>query len=144
MKILVTFAVDAEFGPWRKRYEFRSVRRSFAGQDSSTKLYRAESEGIQLDVLLTGIGWSAASAASMADEIAFIDAEESQQIDDGWNRRFAHADRTDLGGFDDGDGGAGARQHARQHAGGHPSGGAAPDDRDAGDSLVVLLDVGHK
>ena len=70
MKILVTFAVDAEFGPWRKRYEFRRVRRSFAGQDSSTKLYRAESEGIQLDVLLTGIGWSAASAASMADEIA--------------------------------------------------------------------------
>jgi len=70
VKILVTFAVDAEFAPWRKRYEFRAVRRNFVGQDSSTKLYRAESDGIQVDVLLTGIGWSAASAASMADEIA--------------------------------------------------------------------------
>jgi nucleoside phosphorylase len=69
VKILVTFAVDAEFAPWRKRYEFRNVKRSFSGQDSSTKLYRAEADGIQLDVLLTGIGWSAASAASMADEI---------------------------------------------------------------------------
>jgi adenosylhomocysteine nucleosidase len=70
VKILVTFAVDAEFAPWRKRYEFRKVRREIAGLDSSTKLYRAESDGIQLDVLLTGIGWSAASAASMAHEIA--------------------------------------------------------------------------
>lgn len=70
MKILVTFAVYAEFAPWRKRFEFRRVQRSFPGQDSCTKLYRAESDGIQLDVLLTGIGWSAASAASMADEIA--------------------------------------------------------------------------
>jgi len=70
VKILITFAVGAEFAPWRKRYDFRNVPRSFAGQDSSTKLYRAESDGIQLDVLLTGIGWSAASAASMADEIA--------------------------------------------------------------------------
>jgi adenosylhomocysteine nucleosidase len=69
VKILVTFAVDAEFAAWRKRYEFRRVQRNFAGQDSSTKLYRAEADGIQLDVLLTGIGWSAASSASMADEI---------------------------------------------------------------------------
>jgi nucleoside phosphorylase len=70
VKILVTFAVDAEFAPWRKRYDFRKVPRSFPGQDFSTRLYRAESDGIQLDVLLTGIGWSAASAASIAEEIA--------------------------------------------------------------------------
>src|SRR5450432_216507 len=37
---------------------------------------------------------------SMTDEIAFIDAEESQQIDDGWNRRFAHANGADFGRLD--------------------------------------------
>jgi nucleoside phosphorylase len=69
VKILVTFAVDAEFAPWRKRNDFSVVRREFPGQDISLKLYRAEDDGVEVDVLLTGIGWSAASAASMVDEL---------------------------------------------------------------------------
>ena len=69
MKILVTFAVDAEFAPWRKRNDFRIVRREFPGKDSSLKLYRAEGEGVDVDVLLTGIGWSVGAAASMLDEL---------------------------------------------------------------------------
>ena len=69
MKILVTFAVDAEFAPWRKRNDFKVVSREFAGQDSSVKLYRAELDGVSVDVLLTGIGWSPAATASMVEEL---------------------------------------------------------------------------
>ncbi len=69
MKILVTFAVDAEFAPWRKRNDFKVVVRKFAGQDSSVKLYRAEGDGVDVDVLLTGIGWSPAATANMVEEL---------------------------------------------------------------------------
>jgi nucleoside phosphorylase len=69
VKILVTFAVDAEFAPWRKRNDFKLVSRKFAGQDSSVKLYRAEGDGVDVDVLLTGIGWSPAATASMLEEL---------------------------------------------------------------------------
>jgi nucleoside phosphorylase len=69
VKILITFAVDAEFAPWRKRNDFRIVQREFPGRDSSLKLYRAEGDGVDVDVLLTGIGWSAGAAASMLDEL---------------------------------------------------------------------------
>lgn len=69
MKILVTFAVDAEFAPWRKRNDFKVVSRKFVGQDSSVKLYRTEGNGLDVDVLLTGIGWSPAATASMVGEL---------------------------------------------------------------------------
>jgi adenosylhomocysteine nucleosidase len=69
VKILVTFAVDAEFAPWRKRNDFKIVTRTYSGQDSSLKLYRAEGDGVEVDVLLTGIGWSPAAAASMVEEL---------------------------------------------------------------------------
>lgn len=69
MKILVTFAVDAEFAPWRKRNDFKVVSRKFAGQDSSVKLYRAEGDGVDVDVLLTGIGWNPAATAGMVEEL---------------------------------------------------------------------------
>jgi nucleoside phosphorylase len=69
VKILVTFAVDAEFAPWRRRNDFKVVLREFAGQDFSVKLYRAELDGVNVDVLLTGIGWSPAATASMVEEL---------------------------------------------------------------------------
>ena len=69
MRILVTFAVDAEFAPWRKRNDFRVVTKKFSGQDFSLKLYRAEGDGVDVDVLLTGIGWSPAAAENMVEEL---------------------------------------------------------------------------
>jgi nucleoside phosphorylase len=50
LKILVTFAVDAEFAPWRARHEFNTVRREKA------ELHEAAIGGAQVTVLLTGVG----------------------------------------------------------------------------------------
>lgn len=50
MRVLVTFALDAEFAPWRKIRNFEKLPR--AGMDC----YSANLEGTEIDVLLTGIG----------------------------------------------------------------------------------------
>ncbi len=50
MKILVTFAVEAEFAPWRRLREFRPTVVSPRG------LYEAEISGGTVRVLLTGMG----------------------------------------------------------------------------------------
>jgi nucleoside phosphorylase len=55
MRILVTFAVGAEFAPWRKRHDFRS----FEVVDGA-EAYVATISGIELIVGLTGIGPEAA------------------------------------------------------------------------------------
>src|SRR3979411_755851 len=52
MKVLVTFAVDAEFAPWRKLRKFRK-----SNADSSGRLRCAATvEGFNVEVQLTGIG----------------------------------------------------------------------------------------
>ncbi len=51
MKILVTFAVDAEFAPWRS---LRLFKRIDTGMDADA--YQVEINGSQVCVLLTGIG----------------------------------------------------------------------------------------
>ena len=51
MKILVTFAVDDEFAPWRR---LRPFQRLDLGMDGDA--YRADVNGLQVCVLLTGIG----------------------------------------------------------------------------------------
>src|SRR5882724_6793926 len=51
MRILVTFAVDAEFAPWRKRHDFHS----FEIQEG-TEAFLATISGIEVVVGLTGIG----------------------------------------------------------------------------------------
>jgi len=56
MRILVTFAVEAEFAPWRKRHDFRS----FEVVDKA-EAYSANISGIEVIVGLTGIGPEAAS-----------------------------------------------------------------------------------
>jgi nucleoside phosphorylase len=57
MKILVTFAVHAEFAAWRRKGRFRRVaRRPFP-------LYAADVGGSSVRVLLTGIGGDSASEA---------------------------------------------------------------------------------
>jgi len=50
MRILVTFAVDEEFGPWRGRHRFETVRLGDLAVDE------ARIGGAQVAVLLTGIG----------------------------------------------------------------------------------------
>jgi adenosylhomocysteine nucleosidase len=50
MNVLVTFAVDAEFAPWRKLRHFEKM--TTAGLDS----YSTELNGAEIKVLLTGIG----------------------------------------------------------------------------------------
>src|SRR5258708_782484 len=58
MRILVTFAVQAEFAPWRRRFPFR--RREFIGpghKDRADAWYSCNTDDVHLDVYLTGIGW---------------------------------------------------------------------------------------
>jgi nucleoside phosphorylase len=57
VRILVTFAVDAEFAPWRKRHKFQRDR------VGNMTFYRDLIAGIETDVLLTGIGKKNASGA---------------------------------------------------------------------------------
>lgn len=51
MRILVTFAVEAEFAPWRARHDFRSAETS-----SNEMVYAAKISGVDVFVGLTGIG----------------------------------------------------------------------------------------
>jgi len=57
MRILVTFAVEAEFAPWRKRHEFRP----FEIQEG-TEAYLAKISGIEVVVGLTGMGPESAAS----------------------------------------------------------------------------------
>jgi adenosylhomocysteine nucleosidase len=50
MKVLITFAVDAEFAPWRELRHFEKQNRE------GTELYSATIENAEILVLLTGIG----------------------------------------------------------------------------------------
>jgi adenosylhomocysteine nucleosidase len=50
VKILLTFAVDAEFGPWRQRHKFETVK---AGD---LTLHRTRIGEAEVNVLLTGVG----------------------------------------------------------------------------------------
>jgi len=50
MRILVTFAVDAEFAPWRKLREFQKIERN------DMECFSANVDGAEINVLLTGIG----------------------------------------------------------------------------------------
>src|SRR5262245_61266089 len=77
MKILVTFAVHAEFAAWRKTSDFRQVTRQ------PFPLYAAEVGGSSVRVLLTGmgneaaaeaIGWGLASATDLCISSGFAGA----------------------------------------------------------------------
>lgn len=57
MRILVTFAVEAEFAPWRKRHDFRQTQSS-----GRAKLFSAAISGAEVIVGLTGIGPVAAAS----------------------------------------------------------------------------------
>jgi len=60
MRILVTFALDAEFAPWRKRHAFVRDKIEIPGLPIDRRFYEVfetDIGGIDVDVLLTGIGW---------------------------------------------------------------------------------------
>ncbi len=58
MKILVTFALENEFAPWRARHEFRS------GQGAAAETSFARIGGAEVEVLLTGVGPARAGVAT--------------------------------------------------------------------------------
>jgi nucleoside phosphorylase len=57
MRVLVTFAVEAEFAPWRKRHKFECQPIDLPSIAKSVLSYQADLSGIRVDVLLTGMGW---------------------------------------------------------------------------------------
>ncbi len=72
MRILVTFAVEAEFAPWRKMRKFRFI--DYLG----LRLWRTDFGSNEITVLLTGMGEQAASQAMdlmlrMADDEKYFD-----------------------------------------------------------------------
>jgi len=64
MKILVTFAVEAEFAPWRRRHSFEPVEMPTPVGLKGRNLYRGAVFGNNVDVFLTGIGWDAGKTAN--------------------------------------------------------------------------------
>lgn len=67
MIILVTFALENEFAPWRGRRDFRADQRTAPGVTSPTaegpQTYSAEIAGARVEVVLTGAGPRPAAAA---------------------------------------------------------------------------------
>jgi len=63
MRVLVTFAVEAEFAPWRRRHAFRR-KQSVHGihRGGSNVWYSSRIDDLTLDVHLTGVGWRGAKA----------------------------------------------------------------------------------
>jgi adenosylhomocysteine nucleosidase len=61
MRILVTFAAEAEFGPWRARRGFQACRPRVESSEGHESLYEAVFDGCRVRVLLTGIGLKSAS-----------------------------------------------------------------------------------
>ncbi len=56
MKVLVTFAVDAEFAPWRKLRAFREILLSESPGSKGVRVQEAQINGHTVWVYLTGIG----------------------------------------------------------------------------------------
>jgi nucleoside phosphorylase len=57
MRIVVTFAVESEFAPWRKRHDFVPISMPTPIGLESYSFYRGRVFENDVDVLLTGIGW---------------------------------------------------------------------------------------
>src|SRR5450755_3202218 len=75
------------------------------------------------------------AALGATDEIVLIDSQCAVEQPDRRNCRLADADGADIRRLDQADRPEAALKLARQDRGGHPTGGAAPDDRDAVNAL---------
>lgn len=58
MRILVTFAVDAEFAPWRKRHAFVAFPIELEHRYFKESFFKARVGQSDVTVYLTGIGWT--------------------------------------------------------------------------------------
>jgi adenosylhomocysteine nucleosidase len=72
MRVLVTFAVEAEFAPWRRLRPFRSI------DYDGLRLWRTNAGSADITVLVTGVGTQASAQAmglmmAMADEDKHFD-----------------------------------------------------------------------
>jgi len=72
MRVLVTFAVDAEFAPWRKLRRFWSI------DYDGLRLWRTDAANTEITALVTGIGTQSAAQAmdlmmTMADDNRYFD-----------------------------------------------------------------------
>jgi nucleoside phosphorylase len=72
MRVLVTFAVEAEFAPWRKLRTFRSI------DYDGLRLWRTKAGNAEISALVTGVGTQSAAQAMglmmrMADENRYFD-----------------------------------------------------------------------
>ncbi len=56
MRILVTFAVEAEFAPWRKLREFKKNTVPNGPSSQGVSLFKTTFRDDDVEVLLTGIG----------------------------------------------------------------------------------------
>src|SRR6516164_7138460 len=77
MRVLVTFAVDAEFAPWRKLRAFRHI------DYDGLQLWCTDAGTVQITVLVTGIGTESSAQAmglmmQMADENKHSEAPSEQ------------------------------------------------------------------
>ena len=72
MRILVTFAVEAEFAPWRKRHDFQPNEIRISGFAKAARSFHADVSGLTVDVLLTGIGWNDRSRNLSAEALQTI------------------------------------------------------------------------
>ncbi|HXZ12375.1 MAG TPA: hypothetical protein VEG64_08275 [Candidatus Sulfotelmatobacter sp.] len=68
MKILVTFALESEFAPWRAMYDFRP------GTLGAAEMYCAQTGDAEMRVVLTGVG---PRQAALAASKMFLGGEES-------------------------------------------------------------------
>jgi len=62
MRVLVTFAVDAEFAPWRRRHSFQRQELSVPLSYRADAVYTGKVNQAVVDVFLTGMGWSGVRA----------------------------------------------------------------------------------
>jgi len=73
MRILVTFAVEAEFAPWRSRHPFVPYEFDDAGKRREFDVYRANIGLNEMTVLLTGMGGQNALNAMRTIPLETID-----------------------------------------------------------------------
>lgn len=86
MRILVTFAVDAEFAPWRKQREFRCISRV------PFEIYDTRLGQHTVRVLLTGMGWECARRTTKSVMEDVFDACISSGLAGGLKTAYGAAD----------------------------------------------------
>jgi adenosylhomocysteine nucleosidase len=63
MRFLLTFAIDAEFNPWKSRHPFVPYDYDNSGRKRDFDMYRANIANHEVTVLLTGMGGASATRA---------------------------------------------------------------------------------